>query len=199
MESIETYKAIIRTHLGDYRYTHSLCVAESAKTLAIQYGADPKKAELAGILHDILKDTPQDQQLKFMDRFAIMLTSVERASPKLWHAMAGAEYLRQELQIADPDIFLSVRYHTTGRAGMSLLERVVFTADFISADRTYPGVETMRQLAEKSLREAMLEGIAFTMQELAKKRQVIHPDTVDAFNSLLLEANGREANGPVGI
>ena len=57
----------------------------------------------------------------------------------------------------------------------------------------------MRQLAEKSLREAMLEGIAFTMQELAKKRQVIHPDTVDAFNSLLLEANGREANGPVGI
>jgi len=187
MDQINAYKKIIRRQLGDYRYTHSLCVAESAKVLAEKYGADPVKAETAGILHDILKDALPDQQLKFIEQFAIMLTAVERASQKLWHAMIGAEYLRRELHIHDEEILCAVRYHTTGRAGMSLLEKVVFTADFISADRVYPGVEEMRRLAEESLEAAMLEGLAFTMQELSEKRRVIHPDTVAAFNSLLLE------------
>lgn len=186
MEKIERYRQEIRRHLGDYRYTHSLCVAESARQLAIRYGADPEKAETAGILHDIMKDTPPDQQLKFMEQFGIILTSVEHASQKLWHAMAGAAFLRQKLMVTDEEILLAVRYHTTGRAGMSLLEKVVFTADFISEDRTYSGVEKMRMLAAESLDAAMLEGLAYTMRELSKKRRVIHPDTVAAYNDILL-------------
>ncbi len=186
----EAYRLEIRKRLSDARYYHSLCVAKAAKSLAKRYGADAKKAELAGVLHDILKDTPKEEQLQFAQRFGIILDNFELASKTLLHAKVGAAFLERELGVSDPEILDAVRYHTTGKADMSLLTRIIFTADFISDDREYPGVEQMRSMAASDLREAMLEGLAFTISELTEKRRVIHPDTIRAYNALIFEKEG---------
>lgn len=185
----------IRPMLADKRYHHSLCVAKEAVRLAKRFGADPEKAELAGLLHDITKELPTEKQLKMMESFGIILTDVERRSRKVWHAMLGAVYLERECGVTDPDILGAVRWHTTGKAGMTLLEKIIFTADFVSEDRDYKGVEKLRRLAEKNIEDAMREGTSFTLAELASHSELIHPDTLTLYNSLLLE---REATGKTG-
>lgn len=185
--NLTDYKAIIKPLLSEKRYQHSVNVAKEAVRLAKRYGADPEKAEVAGILHDIMKDTPPDEQLKMMMRFDIILTDVEHNAQKLWHAMCGAAYIEQELHIHDREILDAVRYHTTGRANMAPLEKVIFIADFISAERDYDGVELMRKAADVSLEQAMLEGVVFTMQDLAQRFKPIHPDTVSAYNWVVLD------------
>lgn len=183
---LEGYRAIIRPLLSDKRYHHSLCVAEAAKELALRCGADAGKAETAGILHDIMKDLPQEKQLSMMAGYGIVLTPVERSAPKLWHAMLGAAYLEKELHITDREILDAVRYHTTGRENMTQMDRILFAADFISADRDYPGVEELRRAAEVSLGEVVMEGFSYTIADLAQRRKPIHPDTIAAYNQISL-------------
>jgi predicted HD superfamily hydrolase involved in NAD metabolism len=178
---------IANQKLSPRRLDHTLRVAESAKELAVRYGADMRSANTAAMLHDIMKDTPREEQLYIIEKSGIILTCIDRASPKIWHAIAGAAYLRGELGIADGDIYNAVYYHTTGRAGMSLLEKVIYIADYISADRTYNGAEEMRVLAGESLEEAMLFALEFCIKKLAKSRLVIHPDSVACYNELLIE------------
>ena len=186
--SHKDYKAVIKPFLSEKRYRHSLAVAEEAVHLAKKYGADEEKAYTAGILHDIMKDMPPEEQLKRMTRYDIVLTEVERSGQKLWHAMLGAAYVEQELHIEDQDILNAIRYHTTGRAHMTLLEKVLFVADFTSSDRDYPGVEEIRKAARKSLLAAMLSGMTYTIPGLGSERRLaIHPDTIAAYNEAVLE------------
>lgn len=182
MKTVEEYQAVIRPMLSDKRYEHSVNVAREAVKLAKKYGADPVKAETAGILHDILKETPPEKQLKIISEFGIIMTDVELASKKLWHAIGGAVYIQSVLGMDDAEIIDAVHYHTTGRKNMTLLEKVIFMADFISKDRDYPGVEDMRKTAYKSLEKAIIDGIAFTITDLAKERELIIRDTIDAYN-----------------
>ena len=182
----EEAKKKIRPLLSEKRYIHSLNVAEEAASLAEKYGADPEKARLGGILHDCMKDLPSEKQLKKMKQFGIILSDTEQAVKKLWHAILGAAYAEKELGIRDPEILEAIRFHTTGKAGMNPLEKVLFIADFISADRDYPGVDRMREKAARSLEEAILEGTAFTIGELAQGGWCIHPDTVSLYNETVL-------------
>ncbi len=191
----EQFTAILRTRLSDYRFHHSLCVAEEAARLAKKYEADSAQAYTAGLLHDIMKDTDKNSQLQILADFGILLSEVEQQSPALWHARTGEVFLRRILGLTDEDILQAVRYHTTGRAGMSRLERVLFVADFTSADREYPDVETMRRLADTSLEAAMLYGIRYTIRDLLAKGRTVHPDTVAAYNDIVLsEKNGGQTN-----
>ena len=176
------YMKILKPMLSQKRYEHSLNVAREAVKLAKKFGADVEKAELAGLLHDILKDTPADKQLKIISDFGIMMTDVELSAKRFWHAIAGAVYIKTVLHIEDEEIFDAVRYHTTGRKDMALLEKVIFIADFISKDRDYPGVDVMRKTAYKNLDKAIVEGIAFTIGDLAERRDPIVPETIDAYN-----------------
>ena len=176
----------MQRHLTEKRFYHSQCVAQEAARLAQQYGADVEKARLAGILHDIMKDTPPEQQLKILQDSGILLTKTQRHNRKLWHALAGAAYLQQTLQVKDGDIVEAVRCHTSGKKDMSLLEKVLFVADYISADREYPGVERMRQAAYRSLEEAIVEGVLFTVQELMGQRLPVAAESVEAYNDALL-------------
>ena len=183
----EDYEAVIRPFLSEKRFRHSQCVRDAAVLLARKYGADEHKAAVAGILHDVMKDLPRGEQLDRMERYGLLLTPLERGAPKLWHAMLGAVFLKNELHIEDPEIFDAVRFHTTGRANMALLEKVLFVADFISEDRDYPGVEKMRAAAQEGLEQAAVEGIVFTVCDLAENRRPIHPDTIAAYNDMILK------------
>jgi len=179
------YEQEVKGHLTEKRFYHSQCVAECAAELAARYGADVGKARLAGILHDIMKDTDAGEQLKIMEQFGIMLTEAQRHSTKLWHALSGAAYIEHVLGVGDREIVDAVACHTGGKSGMGLLDKVLFVADYISADRDYPGVERMRELAGSSLEEAIVEGVAFTVQEKTGERFTLDPQSICAYNEAL--------------
>lgn len=187
----EQFIEIIRSRLSDYRFSHSLCVAEEARRLAQRYGADPEKAYTAGILHDIMKDAPGDTQLDLLAQYGAGLDLVEQKSPTLWHARSGEVFLRHVLGVQDEEILRAVRVHTTGLAGMTLLEKVLFVADFTSADRHYPDVDVMRRLADQSLEEAILYGVGYTISDLVNKGRAVHPDTLALYNDIVLSIGGK--------
>lgn len=178
----------IKKHLQPERLYHSINVAEEAKKLALHYGADPEKAYTAGLLHDILKNTPDTELLNFFRENGIILTRTEQVSRKTWHAIAGEAYCRLKLSVTDSEILSAIRWHTTARAGMTLLDKVIFIADFISADRDYDGVERMREKAYLSLESAMLEGLQFTLAELIENGWAVHEDSLAAYNELAVTA-----------
>lgn len=180
--SVKDYEEIISKRMKSARFKHSKNVSKEAVRLAKKYGADVKKAEVAGILHDITKESPQEEQFEIIERAGIEFTETERNTPKLWHAISGSAYIKLVLGIDDEDIINSVRYHTTGRAGMSLLEKVIFIADFTSDERDYDGVEKIRKATDKGLDEAMIEALSFTICDLAERKLVIAPDTFYAYN-----------------
>lgn len=184
--TIDDYKDIIRPLMSERRYNHCVNVSTEAVRLAEKYGADPQKAAVAGILHDITKEFDFEKQLQIIESGDIILTDVENKTNKLWHAISGSVFIRQHLGITDEDILNSVRYHTTGRAGMSLLEKVIFLADFTSVERDYPDVDVIREKAEISLEEGMLYGIQFTLSRLLERQGYISEDAVDAYNEILL-------------
>lgn len=190
MKTQQEYEEILRPLLSKKRLHHSICVADAAVRLAKRWGADENKAYTAGMLHDIMKDTPPEKQLKYMQEFGIILSDIQKKTPKVWHQMCGAGYLEHRLRLNDPEILDAVRYHTTGRAGMSLLEKVIFTADYISDDRDYDGVEELREAAFRSLEEAMLIGLSFTVEDLASQKLPIAADTFMAYNECTLQTNG---------
>lgn len=187
MMTCEEAAAVVQPLLSEKRFNHSVCVSVEAGRLARKYGANPEQAELAGMLHDIMKDTPKEEQLKLMERFGIILTDLEQSQKKLWHAVLGAEYVEKVLNVNDAQIIQAIRYHTTGRAHMTLLEKIIFLADFISADRDFPGVEKLREKAYRDMDSAILEGMVFTIRDLAESGSPIHPNTVFAYNQLVLD------------
>lgn len=180
------YKDFIRQKMGDYRFTHSVNVADEAVALAKIYGCDEELAYTAGILHDVTKEFPKDEQLQIIADGGIILDSVQKNAPKLWHSISGSVYVRDYLGIKNNDIINAVRYHTTGRAGMSLLEKIIYIADFTSAERSYKDVDIMRELSRKTLEDAMLFSCKFTIGNLSSKELAIHPDQLDCYNELVL-------------
>lgn len=181
---------LIRSKLSADRFNHSLNVADSAKELALSYGADVDKAYTAGLLHDVMKNASEEEQLGVLSEAGIELMPVERENKKLWHAIAGAAYVKFVMGIDDRDIIRAVRYHTTGRSGMSLLERIVYLADYISADRNYNGVEDMRRLCKSDSDEAILYALMFGIPDLVSKGRVIHPDSIDLYNEVIIKKQG---------
>lgn len=181
-------KKLLKEKLDDYRFLHSLNVAESAAMLALMYGGDEEKAYFAGLVHDIMKNATKEEQLQIMEKGGIILSRTEKNNPKLWHAMAGECYLRTETGITDNEILSAVRYHTTGKAGMSLLDKIVYIADYISAERDYSDVDVMRQLAvTKDLDEAALYALKYSFVSLSEKEKLIHPDSVEYYNELIIK------------
>ncbi len=192
---LNEYKKIIKPKMGEARYKHSVNVAKEAKYLAKLYGADEHKAEIAGILHDITKEMPKEEQLQIILESGIILDNVKMEAPKLWHGLTGSLYVQKHLGIEDEDILNAIRYHTTGRAGMSVLEKIIFVADFTSEERTYKGIGTMRKKSRKSLEEAMLYGYKFTFTDLSKRELAIHPDEVACYNEIVINKTPSKGKG----
>jgi nicotinate-nucleotide adenylyltransferase len=117
----------------------------------------------------------------------VELSEYELGVAKLYHSICGSAFVRNEFGINNQDIINAVRYHTTGRKNMSLLEKIIFIADFISEERDYNGVEIMREKAVKSLDEAIVEGLGFTIKDLIDQGRIIHPDTLDAYNDAMMK------------
>ncbi len=179
------YKQLLEKRLNPKRYHHSLCVADEALRLAKKYGCDTKKAYLAGLLHDITKNSSEEEHLHIFTSFGIILNDIEKNAQKLWHAISGAAYIQYILDIKDKEILDAVRYHTTARAGMSLLEKVLYLADFTSTDRDYEDVDVMRSLVDISLDEALRYALSYSIKDLVENGKALHLDTINAYNEII--------------
>lgn len=187
MYNVKDKMAYLEQTLSPKRFRHSCNVARAAKQLAQKYGADVEKAYFAGLVHDICKEMPPEEQLKLVKESALAPDTAELHSRKLWHGIAGAEFLRRNFAVEDEDILMAVRFHTVGRAEMSLLEEIIYIADMISEERDYKGVGRMRRLASEDLRSAMLEALRDSAASVLKKGALLPGYTIAAYNFYLLE------------
>ena len=183
IERKDEFIALMRTKLQEKRFNHSLNVAEAAKQLAERYGENVERAYICGLLHDIEKNSPEEEQRKYMLRFPDIPEVVVK-TPKLWHAPAGAAFIRDELGITDEEMVSAIKYHTTAKANMTMLEKIIYIADFISDERDYPGVEEVRVAAFDDINKAILIGTRFTLLDLLRQGRVINQDTIDAYNEV---------------
>ncbi|MBS4173607.1 bis(5'-nucleosyl)-tetraphosphatase (symmetrical) YqeK [Bacillus sp. FJAT-49736] len=177
---------IVKEQLTEKRYVHTVGVMETAIELARMYGADEKKAEISAIFHDYAKFRPLDE-MKRIIRDQHFDPRLLKFNPELWHAPVGAYLVEKEVGITDSEILSGIRYHTSGRIGMSLLDKIIYLADYIEPGRTFPGVEEARQLAQEGLDKAIIYSVRNTIQHLLNRNQTVFPDTVDFYNDLLMK------------
>lgn len=181
----EDYLQQVKAQVKEKRFKHILGVMETAVELAKAYGADPKKAEIAAILHDFCKEWPLEEMRKILEQHQDLLWL--QYSPVLWHAPVATYVVKERFQLEDQEILDSIYYHTTGRAGMSLLEEVIWVADYIEPGRSFDGVEEARKLAKKDIQDAMRFGLKQTIYDLLEREEAIFPLTFEAYNHYSLK------------
>ena len=174
----------ILSRLKGYRYPHSLGVERAAKWLAQQYGGDVEKAAVAGILHDITKHLSPQEQLNLCEKYGIIPCTVEKSEPKMLHGKTAAAIAREEYGMPG-DVCTAIACHTTGRHGMTLLDKILYLADYIEETRDFPGVEKARELAKVDIDRALLYCYDQTLTELVARGKLIHSDTIAAYNDMI--------------
>ena len=174
----------ILSRLKGYRYPHSLGVERAAKWLAQQYGGDVEKAAVAGILHDITKHLSPQEQLNLCEKYGIIPCAVEKSEPKMLHGKTAAAIARTEYGMPE-DVCEAIACHTTGRHGMTLLDKILYLADYIEETRDFPGVEKARELAKVDIDRALLYCYDQTLTELVARAKLIHSDTIAAYNDMI--------------
>ncbi|TYS19539.1 HD domain-containing protein [Rossellomorea vietnamensis] len=177
---------LVRAQLTEHRYLHTLGVMETAIELAERYNADRDKAEMAAIFHDYAKFRPKEEMKKIIETEGMDKRLLEY-NAELWHAPVGAYLVRKEAGVEDEEILDAIRFHTSGRPGMTNLEKIIYLADYIEPGRRFPGVDEVRELAKDNLEEALILSIRNSITFLMKKNQAVFPETFYTFNELVLK------------
>lgn len=186
----------LREHLGKELFQHSLGVAETAAALARHWGTDPDRARLAGLVHDYARGFSSGELAALFIELNLPPDPVIEAEPKLLHAPVGAALLPADLDVTDPVVLEAVRWHTTGHAGMCLLEKVVYLADCIEPHRRYTGVTELRQAAWNSLEQALLMAVNRTIHSVLSRGMLLHPRSVEFRNCLIRAGRQNGGDGP---
>ncbi len=184
---IEKY---IKSKLTPERYAHVLSVRELALDLAERYGADLQKVNLAVLLHDCAKWMRTSEQYEAAASHEIQLDEVERHNPSLLHALIGVEFAVSNFDVDNPEILNAIRIHTTGSGKMTLIDKILYVADFAEPKRNHAEAHSVRELAYQDLNKAVFEVSRYKIEYLLAKGVLIHPHTIDAYNSALWEISG---------
>ncbi|HHT27617.1 MAG TPA: HD domain-containing protein [Firmicutes bacterium] len=187
--------AKVATELTPARLDHTKRVVEQARLLALRHLGDAAEAEIAAVLHDCARDLPPEAQLKHAASFGIVVAEIERANPAVLHAWIGAELAKREYGITSEPVLNAIRWHTTGHPGMTVLEKVIFLADYTELGRRFSGVEQVRDTALENLDDAMLLALSQTIAYVVKRGLILHPITVDARNYFLLKRQTADGSG----
>jgi len=175
--------------ISNNRYQHSLGVEQTAKELAVRYGANPCKAALAGLVHDCAKGIPSNKAMALAEQYHLPIDDICKKQPELIHGALGAEIAKIEFEIADEEILSAIAYHTTGKENMTVLEKIIYLADLIEPGRDFPGVDRLREVAFQDLNKALLEAMQSVMIYVLNGKFLLHPRTVHAWNHLLSRMN----------
>lgn len=196
----ELERQSILSRLSGYRYTHTLGCEKAAIELARRFGGDVEKAAFAAILHDITKRLSKEEQLYLCEKYDIIPCDVEKIEWKMLHGKTAAAIALHEYG-APQDVVDAIACHTTGKAGMTLLDKIIYLADFIEETRDFDGVEPARVLAKQDINEALLYCYDNSLFDLLRRGKLIHPDTMEARNELIRQgvphtkcAEGSEAH-----
>lgn len=181
---VDLERALQRKVSGD-RLAHIMRVVDTARALAIRHGAEVEKAAVAALLHDYARAVPSGDLLDMGRKRNLISDPVEEGTPALLHGPVAAALLQEEGLVSDPDILAAIRWHTTGRAGMSLLERIIWVSDYVEPGRRFSGADEVRTLAQLDLDLAMLRGLEQTLRYVLDKRWLVHPASVQAYNWFL--------------
>jgi len=179
----------VRGQMPSRRWEHTLGVMESAVLLAERFGANPAKADLAAILHDVAKYWPVEK----LEAMIVEIPVPEHFRPEtilaydrqLLHAPIGAYIAEIEYGITDIEVLDAIRYHTSGRENMTLLDKIVCLADYIEPGRDFPGVHGIREMADNNLDQALVAGFDSTIEYLIAKKKKVFPLTILARNQLI--------------
>lgn len=182
-EKYEKEVKLLKQNLTEKRFNHSIQVAKEAKSLAIEHNENKEKAFLAGLVHDCCKCFPLPKIYESCEKYNFKLDDVLKKQPDLAHSFLGYYVAKDIYNIQDEDILNSIKYHTTGKANMSNLEKIIYIADYIEPTRAYfEGVYKARELAYKDLDKAMEYILHSTIQFNTKKGRIIHPLSIESYN-----------------
>lgn len=182
-------RPVALSYLNHRRIPHVLGTEQEAIRLAVRWGADVDLARRAALLHDCTKRLNLKDQLALCRQWEIPLDSLEEQELKLLHSRTGAEIAERVFGEA-PEIVSAIRWHTTGRAGMTLLEKIIYLADYIEPSRDFPGVEDLRRKCYEDLDGGLLMGLEMTVQEMTAQGRPIHHATLEARDALKAAADG---------
>ena len=166
--------------LNEDRFEHTLGVMYTAESLAMRYGVDMTKAAVAGLLHDCAKCIPNAQKIKMCKKNDIEITEMEEKNPSLLHAKLGAYLAEEEYGIDDPEILSAIQWHTTGKPDMSMLDIIIYMADYIEPNRDKaPNLKQIRKLCFENIEEALYQVLEGTLEYLSD-----HPDMIDPMTKI---------------
>lgn len=171
------------------RHAHILGVEEEAVKLANRWGADERDARRAGILHDCTKYWSREEHLACCEKYGMELDPLEKENEKLLHAKTGS-LMARHLFGENEAVCEAILWHTTGKADMSLLEKIVYIADYMEPNRAFEGVETLRGLAYEDLDRAVALGLQMSIRDLKDRGRVVHRDTQEALDWLIQHGKG---------
>ena len=180
---LRTLRPVALSYLKYKRIPHVLGTEQEAVRLAERYGADVRKAQVAALLHDCTKKLDMEQQLALCRRYGIRLDELEQKALKLLHAKTGAAIARDVFGV-DDEIYRAIWWHTTGHANMTLLEKIIYLADYIEPSRDFPGVDKLRSVCYKDLDEGLLLGLEMTIEEMTSMGNPVHHATIEARDAL---------------
>lgn len=176
----------LKKNLSPKRFQHTMNVIEMAEKLSAAYGVSHEKASLAALLHDCAKFFSNHQLIAYAQQHHIKIDRVSQYDPQLLHGPVGAVLANEIYGITDKDIKNAISCHTTGRKNMTKLDKIIFLADFIEKDRSFPGVEEIRRMAFIDLDKAIVLALTNTICHVAQSGTLIHKRTIEARNDLMI-------------
>ena len=174
----EEIKKDLKKLFSEKRFEHTMGVEYTSACLALRYGADMEKARMAGLLHDCAKYLSSEEKLKYSKKFGMPVSEWEKKNPELLHARLGACFAHTKYGITDAEILSAITWHTTGKPDMSLLDKIVFIADYIEPNRNQaPDLCEVRELAFTDIDQCLCLILKDTVEYLKSKKSVTDPMT----------------------
>ena len=181
--TLSQLRPVALSYLKYKRIPHVLGTEQEAIRLAERYGADVEKARVAALLHDCTKKLDMDEQLALCRQYGIELDELEQKALKLLHAKTGAAIARDVFGV-DDEIYRAIWWHTTGHANMTLLEKIIYLADYIEPSRDFPGVDKLRKMCYEDLNAGLLLGLEMSIEEMTEMGNPVHHATIEARDAL---------------
>ncbi|KGM97930.1 phosphohydrolase [Clostridium novyi A str. 4552] len=176
----------LKNNLKPKRFNHSMGVRDTAVKLAKIYGEDINKARISGLIHDCAKYVKDKEMIEIYEEHGNIVDEVEKNMPAILHGKVGSYVAKEVMGVEDKDILNAIAYHTTGRVNMSLLEKIIYIADYIEPLRDFPGVDNLRDIAfGGDLDKALILSFNNTIKYVIEGNQLLHKDTIEARNYML--------------
>lgn len=177
-QKFDKMKKRVQDHLDKERYEHTMGVMYTAAAMAMRYQVDMEKALIAGLLHDCAKCISSEQKLSLCKKYGIEVSALEKRNPSLLHAKLGAKLAKEKYDEKDEDVLNAITNHTTGRADMSMLEKIIFIADYIEPNRSKaPNLLEIRKMAFCDIDMALVKILQDTLKYLESTGSEIDPGT----------------------